>query len=151
MNKIKSLLMTIIIIATIMASLITPALAATSNPSPGSSGYMVVPLTFSRTITATVTPIAFTVPYPARLVSVSAYVRDVDVADTNETYTVDIQEAGTTVLSATMAFTADGQTKTGTISDAAIADESAMTVVVTLGGTTPSLTDLTVMLVLKRL
>jgi hypothetical protein len=126
-------------------------IAATTNPAPGSTGVMVLPFTFDRAITATATPISFTLPFKATLLAASAYVRDIDVADANETYTVDIKEGGTTVLSSAMAFTADGQTKEATISDSALADEATITIVITLGGTTPSLTDLTVLLIVQQL
>jgi len=130
---------------------ISPAMAATSNPSPASSGYIVMPLTFSRAITATATPIKFRLPYPCTLISMTACAVTLDFTDTTETYTVDLQEGGTTVLSSAVSLAAAGTIYSATISDAALADEATMTLVLTLGGTTPSLTDLTVLLVLRRL
>lgn len=132
-------------------SLAMPAMAATTNPSPASSGYMVVPLTFNRTITATATPIKFKVPYPCTVIGVTATAATLDLTSTDETYTVDVKEGGTSILSSAISLAAAGTVYDGTVSDTALADEATITVVLTLGGTTPSLTDATVLLVLKRL
>lgn len=125
--------------------------AATTNPSPASPGYMVLPLTFSRTITATATPIVFKAPFPCTVVGVTASAAVLDKTDTNETYTVDVKEGATSILASAVSLAAAGTIYDATISDNAIADEATVSVVITLGGTTPSLTDATVLLVLKRL
>lgn len=128
-----------------------PALAATPNPAPGSAGYMVLPLQFSRTITATATPITFKAPFPCAVIGVTAHAKTLDFSSTDETYTVDVKEGANSILSSAISLAAAGTIYDGTLSDTAIADEATVSVVVTLGGTTPSLTDLTVLLVLKRL
>jgi len=139
------------LIVLVSALFAAPALAATANPSPASPGYMVLPLTFDRTITATATPVKFKLPFPATVVGVSATAGTLDTGDADETYTVDVKEGATSILSSAVALAAAGTIYDGTLSDTTIADEATLSVVVTLGGTTPSLTDLTVLLVLKRL
>ncbi|MCK4536689.1 MAG: hypothetical protein KAT93_06725 [Desulfuromonadales bacterium] len=135
----------------VMALLAMPAFAATTNPGPGSPGYMVLPLTLDRTITATATPVTFKLPFPATVVGVTAHAKVLDTGDADETYTVDIKEAGTTILSSAVSLAAQDTVYAATLSDTTLADEALVTLVVTLGGTTPSMTDLTVLLVLKRL
>lgn len=140
--------MLVFLLLLIMAA---PVFAATTNPGPGSAGYMVLPLTFDRTITATATPIKFKLPFPATVVGVTASAVTLDTGDANETYTVDIKEGATSILSSAISLAAAGTIYDGTLSDTTIADEATLSVVFTLGGTTPSLTDATVLLVLKRL
>ena len=97
--------------------------------------------------TATVDPICtFQMPLAATLVEVSVAARDIDTVDANETYTVDLEEAGTTVLSSAISITADNTAAVGTVSDSAIADNAKMELVLTLGGTTPAIDDLSVLL-----
>jgi hypothetical protein len=110
-----------------------------------------MPLQFSRTITATATPITFKLPFPCAVVGVTTHAKTLDLTDTDETYTVDIKEGATSILSSAVSLAAAGTVYSGTVSDDLLADEATLSVVVTLGGTTPSLTDLTVLLVLKRL
>ena len=100
--------------------------------------------------TATVDPVAtFQMPFAATLVEVSATARDIDTTDTDETYTVDLEEAGTSVLDSAISITADNTPAVGTITDADIADNAKMEVVLTLGGTSPAIDDLTILLTFK--
>ena len=69
---------------------------------------------------------------------------------TSPTLTVDVQEAGATILSAPISITA-GTVSDGTISDSNLADESLITINLAIGGTSPTWNDITVLLVLKRL
>ena len=124
--------------------------AATTNYPDVITGIQIVPVTFSRTLTATETPVTFKLPFKAQVLGVSAHVKTIDLTDTNETYTVDVKEAGTSVLSSAISIAAANTVYEGTVSDSYIADEATVTVVVTLGGTTPSLTDLTVLLTIRR-
>ena len=100
--------------------------------------------------TSTLDPIfTFQMPFAATLTEVSASARDLDVAGTNA-YVIDLEEAGTTVLSTTVALTADNTPVVGVISDSAIADNAKMEIVLTLSGdTSPTLDDLTVLLTFK--
>lgn len=97
--------------------------------------------------TATVTPWKQTLPYPAKLIGVTAYCRA--SGGTTPTLTIDIAEGGTSVLSSAISITAD-TIATGTISDSALADEATMTMVMTIGGTNPTWDDCSVLLTLLR-
>jgi len=88
-------------------------------------------------------------PFAATLVEVSVCVRDIDTSSGNETYTIDLEEAGTSVLSSAISLTADNTPVVGTISDSAIADNAKMEVVLTLGGTTPTIDDITALITYK--
>ena len=100
--------------------------------------------------TATVNPLAaFQMPFGATLVEVSAHCRDLDTGDADETYTIDLEDDGTSVLSSAISLTADDTAVVGTISSATVADNSKMEVVLTLGGTTPTIDDITVMITWK--
>ena len=124
------------------------AIENTKLASPNS--YFTICLTKDGEYTITVDPLAtFQMPFGATLTEVSAVARDIDTADGNETYTVDIEDDGTSVLSSAISLTADNTVVVGTVSSGTIADDSKMELVLTLGGTTPSLTDLTVLLTFK--
>lgn len=136
----------------LLLGLAMPALAATTNPSPASPGYMVLPLVFDRTVAAVSTPVIARIklPFAATVVSVSGSCETADYASTDEVYEIDVLEAGTTILSAPIGLAAADTVYDGTVSDAALADEAVITVALDVAGTTPSITDVTVLLVLKR-
>ena len=111
--------------------------------------YFTIAICRDGQFSTTINPLAaFQMPFAATLTEVSVHARDIDTA-TNETYTVDIEEAGTSVLSSAISILADDTCYVGTISDSAIADNAKVEVVLTLGGTTPTLDDLTVLLTFK--
>ena len=87
--------------------------------------------------------------FAAALAAASA--ETADYASTDEVYTVDVQEAGTTILSSAITLAAADTVYQGTVSDEALADEAVLTLVLGVAGTTPSITDVTTTLVLKRL
>ena len=124
------------------------AIANTKLANPNS--FFTICITKTGQYSSTLDPVAtFQMPFAATLVEVSASARDLDVAGTNA-YTVDLEEAGTTVLSSAIALTADNTPVVGTINDASIADNAKMEIVLTLSGdTTPTLDDLTVLLTFK--
>lgn len=123
--------------------------AATTNPSPASSGYMVLPIQISGQYTATTAAVAkFKMPFPATVVHASATARA--SGGTTPTLTVDIKEGASSILSSAISITA-GTISDGTLSDTALADEAAVSVDLTIGGTNPTWDDITVLLVLKRL
>lgn len=139
-----------LLIPLLLLGMALPAMAATANPSPASSGYMVLPLSFDRQITATATPIKFKVPFPCQVVGVTASAVTLDKTTTDETYTVDVKEGSTSILSSPISLAVAGTIYDGAVTDAAIADEATLSVTFTLGGTTPIMTDAMVLLVLKR-
>ena len=114
------------------------------------NAYFTICITKSGQYTSTLDPIAtFQMPFSATLVEVSVTARSIDTADGNETYTVDLEEAGATVLSSAISITASNTPVVGTVNDATIADNAKIEVVLTLGGTTPALDDLTVLITFK--
>jgi hypothetical protein len=137
----------------VMLFMTLPALAATINPSPASSGYMVLPVTMTRAITAVSAPVIARIqlPYPATVVGVTASCETADYASTDEVYTIDVKEGATTILSAPIDLVAADTVYTGTLADTTIADEAVLTVILDVSGTTPSVEDVTVLLILKRL
>lgn len=141
------------VLLAVLLSMVMPAMAATTNPSPASSGYMVVPIVFDRTVAAVSTPVIARIklPFPAAVISVSGSCETADYTSTDETYKINVLEAGTTILSAPINMVAADTVYDGTVSDAALADEAVVTVTLDAAGTTPSITDVTVLLVLKRL
>lgn len=117
----------------------------------GDVGIWTVALTHDGAETATLDPVhTFQMPFAATLTEVSVCARDIDTTDTDETYTVDVEEAGTSVLSSAISITADNTPVVGTISDSSIADNAKIEVVFTLGGTTPSINDTTVLLTFQK-
>lgn len=126
------------------------ALANTKLANPYS--YFTITICRDGQFTATTNPLAaFQMPFAATLVEVSCHARDIDRADANETYTIDIEEAGTSVLSSAISILADDVCYVGTISDASIADNAKIEVVLTCGGTSPAIDDITVLLTFKVL
>lgn len=122
--------------------------AATQNYSTAVPGVVVVPLHFDGQFTATTNPVAkFILPFGAKLIGVSANARA--SGGTSPTLTVDLEDDGTSVLSSAISITA-GTVSEGTIANASIADESVMEVVLTIGGTSPTWDDITVLLTLVR-
>jgi hypothetical protein len=133
--------------ALVAGFLAPPALAATRNQ-PVGSPVVVVPFLIAGQRTANVTAVLrFQMPFAAQLIGVSASARA--SGGTSPTLTVDVLEAGTTVLSAPIAVTA-GAVAEGTVADAALADEAAITVNLAIGGTSPTWDDITVLLTLVR-
>ena len=110
-------------------------MAAVTNPSPGSPGYMMTVIPIAATINSTTDGTGlyrFKMPWPATLVGASAIVK---TTGSGNTVTIDVTEAGTSVLSS--AITANESTVTeGTISDSAIADEAVIGIDVTVSTST---------------
>jgi len=106
--------------------------------------YFTVALHCARQLTASVADLfAFQMPFAAKVVEVSATARA--SGGTNPTLSIDVKEAGTSVLSSAMSITA-GTVTIGTITDSSIADDAKITVDATVGGTSPTWDDVTVFL-----
>jgi len=106
--------------------------------------YFTVALHCARQLTASVADLfAFQMPFAAKLVEVSATARA--SGGTNPTLSIDVKEAGTSVLSSPMSITA-GTVTIGTRTDSSIADDAKITVDATVGGTSPTWDDVTVFL-----
>jgi len=124
-----------------------PAFAATTNYSLATPVY-VIPIQISKQWTTTTTNVVrFAIPFKARLVGVSASARA--SGGTTPTLTVDVLKGGVTVLSAPIAVTA-GAVAEGTVTVPTLEDESVITMTLTIGGTTPTWDDITVLLTVVR-
>lgn len=97
--------------------------------------------------TTTAGVVKFALPFPAKLVGVSTTARA--SGGTSPTLTVDVKAGGTTVLSAPISVTA-GTVAEGTITTSTLADEAAITADLTIGGTTPTWNDITLLLTVVR-
>lgn len=114
------------------------------------NAYFTICVTKSGQYTSSVDPIAtFQMFTSATLVEVSACARLLDTADGNETYAIDIEEGGVSVLSSAISLTASNTPVVGTVSDSSIADNAKIEISLTLGGTSPALDDLTVLMTFK--
>jgi hypothetical protein len=147
MFKIKGFLMTLLLVLMIIAAPITGQ-AATQNYPDVINGIQMAPFQISGQWTATTTSVVrVQIPFKAQVLGVSATARA--SGGTSPTLTVDVLEAGTTILSSPISITA-GTVSEGTISDSSLADESAITINLAIGGTSPTWNDITVILTLRR-
>lgn len=132
------------------AALIAPAPLghAATNVAAGGAQVAVFPLHISGQYTATTANVArFALPFACDVLGVGASARA--SGGTTPTLTVDVLEAGATILSAPIAVTAGSYTE-GTVTDAALADEALITVTLTIGGTSPTWNDITVLITCAR-
>ncbi len=136
----------------IMMALLMPVMstAATSNPTPASPGYAVIPIQVSGQYTATTAAVVkFRAPFPFQVVHISATARA--SGGTTPTLTVDVKQGSTSLLTAPISITA-GTVSDGTLTASpSIPDESTVSVDLAIGGTSPTWNDITVLIVLKRL
>jgi hypothetical protein len=142
---------TIITVAFALAALLPvpqPASAATPNVAVGAGSVVVIPFHVSGQYTATTNNvIKFAMPFPCRLLGVGAIARA--SGGTSPTLTVDLLNGGTSVLSSAISITA-GTYSEGTISTATVADEAVMSVNLTIGGTSPTWNDITILITAVR-
>lgn len=123
------------------------AFAATPNYAPAYN-VVVIPFHISGQYTTTTTAVVrFALPFPAKLVGVGASARA--SGGTTPTLTVDLKAGGTTVISAPISVTA-GAYAEGTVATSALADEAAITVDLTIGGTSPTWNDIVVFITVVR-
>jgi len=123
------------------------------NPTFGDPpGFMMSHNTWTS-ITSTSNPhYLFQMPFNATLVEVSVSAGVVDDANTNETYSMNVEEDGTTVLGSAISIPR-GSIDTvyvGTITDSSIADNATIEVLFSLGGNTPILGEITVVLTFRE-
>jgi hypothetical protein len=98
-------------------------------------------------ITSAIGAARFKLPFPARLIGVSAGART--SGGTSPTLTVDLQKAGASVLAGPISVTAGSVTE-GAVAVPTLDDESIMTVNLAIGGGSPSWADITVTITLVR-
>ena len=149
LNRIRSKSLSAAMVVALLSLLSPLSLhAATPNYPPGSTCPLVMPFHLSGQYTASATGvIRFAMPFPATLVTVQASARA--SGGTSPTLTVDVKEAGTTVLSSPVSVTA-GAVSEATIADSSIADEAVITADLTIGGTSPTWNDITIVMVFCR-
>ena len=110
----------------------------------------VIPLHISGQYIATTAAVAkWNLPFKGRVIGVSATARA--SGGTSPTLTVDVLSGSTpaSILSGPISITA-GTVSEGTVSTAAIADETPMQVNLTIGGTSPTWNDITVLITVVR-
>lgn len=133
---------------TLTALLPAPVNAATQNYSVAINGVVVIPFHISGQYTATTANVVkFAMPFPCRIIGVGATARA--SGGTSPTLTVNLLDDGVTTLSSAIAITA-GTYAEGTVANAVVADESVMTVDLTIGGTSPTWNDITVLVTVVR-
>ena len=140
----------IILAALLMLAVFMPTLSPAATPNYGVAipGVVVIPFHISGQYTATTASvIKFAMPFKCRLVGIGATARA--SGGTSPTLTVDVLDDTVSVLSSTISITA-GTYSEGTIANAAVADESVMTVTLTIGGTSPTWNDITVFITAVR-
>lgn len=145
----KKTLLPLVLLAALCAAALRPCQAATTNFSEAVPGVQTIALTWGSQLTAD-TVWKFTLPFKAELLSVTASADTIDRTTTDETYKIDVAEGGTSVLSAVIDILAADTVYSGTVSDAALADEAAITVTLDVGGTTPIVTGGCVLLTVRR-
>lgn len=147
MRKLKYKFLALAALA-LSALIITPVAVADTTNYPLTVQTSIIPFHISGQYTATTAGVVrFKLPYAAKLIGVSATARA--SGGTSSTLTVDVKEAGTTVLSAPVSITA-GTVSEGTITDTLLADESTITADLTIGGTSPTWNDITLLLTVVR-
>lgn len=125
------------------------ARAQTPNVPVAVPGVVLVPLHFPGTFEASVeSAAAFRLPFPARVLGVTATARASD--GTGEELTVDVLMDGVSILDAPMDITA-GEVAQGAIATPLLADESDITVDFDIDGTEPEWDDITVLITLIRI
>lgn len=153
MKKIKGSLIMIAMAIFVMALIFAPitARADTDNPSSGSTGYETWVFHASGTYTSTTTPLAFKVPWPYRALSVSAYARAVSGTSDVASQTVDVKQGSTSLLTTPVQIISSATTYDATMASAPnITDEATLSVILTLTGSNPAVTDLTIVVPVKR-
>ncbi len=145
--KIKTLLIAALMLVLFVLTL---AQAATKNPPPGAPGYTPVVLSIPGSYTSTASGVVkFKAPAGYRIVTANANSRT--VSGTNPTLKVNIKNGIYSTYSGTVSTAATPKDLTAA-TDTTITDEGSVAVDLTIGGTnTPTFTDLTVFLLLKRL
>lgn len=122
--------------------------AATPNYSIAVPGVVVIPFHVSGQYTATTSGVVrFAMPFKCRLVGIGASARA--SGGTSPTLTVDLLDDGVSSLSSPISVTAGSYTE-GAVANAVIGDESVMTVNLTIGGTSPTWNDITILLTVLR-
>ncbi|MEW6332454.1 MAG: hypothetical protein AB1560_13435 [Pseudomonadota bacterium] len=142
----------ILLAALLALAVFLPAVAPADTPNYPIANPGLVVFTFQydgqfTTTTAGVT--RFAMPFKARVIGAQASCNTIGGSAT-PTNSVDINDDGTTILSADMGVDTADTVESGTIASPSIADESVITIDFTITGTSPTFDDCTVVLVVMR-
>jgi hypothetical protein len=145
-------LLIIVIVATLVLTMAPGgARADTPNPSSGSSGYETFVFHLPGAYTSTTTPVKFKPPWPYRALSVSVHARAVSGASNEASQEIDVKQGSTSLLAAPVQIVNSDTSYSATMADSPnIPDESEVSVILTMSGTNPSVSDVTVTLGVKR-
>lgn len=114
------------------------------------NSYFTITICKDGPFTSTMDPMAtFIMPFAATLVEASVSAINIVVGGGSNSYTMDLEENGTTVLSSPITMVDNGVPVVGTISDTGIANNSQMDLVLTMSGPSTSVDDITVLLTFK--
>lgn len=142
LNKLKSFAALTMLACAIVALVGAPVLAATTNPAVGSAGYQNFTFHISGQYTASTTAVVkFTMPYPCVINYAQATARA--SGGTSPTLSVVLKNGASTV--STIGPITAGTVAEGTLANTSVTDEAAMTVDLTIGGTSPTWNDMTVL------
>jgi hypothetical protein len=149
MKMINRLILTILGV-TALLTISALSFSATSNPSPASPGYlpMVIPIQGSYT-SSTTAAVKWKMPVGYKVLAASATARA--SSGTNPTLTVDLKTGSTSLFSTPVSVTAGSIAEATLGTTTILADEANASIDLAIGGTnTPTFTDITVFLWLKR-
>jgi hypothetical protein len=147
MQTLKSTLRVALVALALVGLIAAPSLAATTNVSPASPGYMLLPFHISGQYTASTTAVVkFVAPMPCEVYHASATARA--SGGTSPTLSVVLKNGASTV--STIGPITAGTVSEGTLANTSVADEASVTVDLTIGGTSPTWNDITVLIGCKR-
>lgn len=121
---------------------------STTVPPPSTPGVQVLPFHFDSVAADAVAALRFKLPFPAKVLGFSAAARA--RANGDNTLTANLKAAGTSLLSAPVAVAAGSTTEATIAGTGRIADEGEVTVDFDIAGTTPSFSDVTLLITIAR-
>lgn len=127
-----------------------PAGAATTTPGVAVPGVQVIPLTFIFNGTSTKQLAKLKMPYAAQVFGVSGWAGQADLTDGDETYQLTIEASTTGHLISPFTINTPSAVQEATIVNSTIGDEETLEVVLTVGGTTPLIANVTALLTVGR-
>lgn len=143
----RTVVMAVALTAACLCLVGAPVMAATTNVSPGSPGYMLLPFHISGQYTANTTAVAkWIAPMPCEIYHASATARA--SGGTSPTLSVVVKNGASTV--STIGPITAGTIAEGTLANTSVADEAAFSIDLTIGGTSPTWNDITVLIGCKR-
>ncbi len=146
----KRMLLLIITLAMALTFTVN-AFAATANPGPSLPGYqaIIVPINNIAAAGTLTAQASFKMPYPAKIVYATTYARA--SSGTTPTLTLQIKSGATSLFSSACSVVAATVTECSlSATSVLLADEATITVDSIAGGTTPTFTDISFVVWVKR-